>query len=59
MRRLLLLLLGFLIFFLIFFPVHYLLPDKWRIPGERLLIEFLASAFVISWTVRPCCKRCA
>lgn len=49
--RLLLLLLGFALFFVGFFPVHFLFPQQLRVSCERLLIEFLASAFVISWTV--------
>jgi glycerol-3-phosphate O-acyltransferase 3/4 len=48
--RCLSLLLGFALFFAAFLPVHFLLPHEPRKQCERQLIEFLAAAFVFSWT---------
>jgi len=37
-------------FFIAFLPVHYLAPPALRSTCERTLIEWLAAAFVFSWT---------
>lgn len=50
--RLLLLILGWVVFLLLFGPVHFLLTghDKLRRRLERILVELMCGVFVASWT---------
>ena len=44
------LVLSLILFFLLFFIVHYTLPEKKAQVVKRKLLEYLAAAFVMSWT---------
>ena len=44
------LVLSLVLFFLLFFIVHYTLPEKRAQVVKRKLLEYLAAAFVMSWT---------
>ena len=44
------LVLSLVMFFLLFFIVHYTMPEKKAQVVKRKLLEYLAAAFVMSWT---------